>query len=256
MSTHRTALVRRPGPRLADGLVTHIERVAIDEQLAQRQWLDYIGALQSSGWDLVEVPPADDCPDAVFVEDSVVLFDGLAVITRPGAESRQGEIVATEKVIDELGLSVNRIVPPGTLDGGDVLKVGHTVYVGRGGRTNPDGVRQLRRILEPLGRHVIAVPLTKVLHLKSAVTALPDGTVVGYAPLVDDPAIFPHFLAVPEESGAHVVCLSDEHLLTSADCPGSVNMFEDRGYQVTTVDISEFQKLEGGVTCLSVRVRA
>jgi dimethylargininase len=230
--------------------------VAIDEQLAQRQWIAYIGALESAGWDLLEVPPADDCPDAVFVEDSVVLFDGLAVITLPGAESRRGEIVGTEKVIDELGLSVNRILPPGTLDGGDVLKVGHIVYVGRGGRTNPDGVNQLRRILEPLGRRVIAVPLTKVLHLKSAVTALPDGTVVGYAPMVDDPAIFPHYLAVPEESGAHVVCLSEQHLLTAADCPGSVHMFEDRGYQVTTVDISEFQKLEGGVTCLSVRVRA
>ena len=94
-----------------------------------------------------------------------------------------------------------------------------------------------------------------MLHLKSAVTALPDGTVVGYAPLVDDPAIFPHFLAVPEESGAHVVCLSDDHLLMAADCPRTVDMFEDRGYRVTTVDISEFQKLEGCVTCLSVRIR-
>jgi len=169
--------------------------------------------------------------------------------------SSRGEIVASEKVIDELRLSMNHIVPPGTLDGGDVLKVGDTVYVGRGGRTNPEGVRQLRRMLDPLGRHVIAVPLTKVLHLKSAVTALPDGTVIGFAPLVDDPAIFPHFLAVPEESGAHVVCLSEDHLLMAADCPESVGMLEDRGYWVSTVDISEFQKLEGCVTCLSVRIR-
>ena len=255
MSTHHTALIRRPGPRLAEGLVTHISRMAIDEQLAERQWLDYVGAVQSAGWDLHEVPPADDCPDAVFVEDTVVMLDGLAVITRPGADSRRGEIVAVEKVVDELGLSVNRIIPPGTLDGGDILKIGEIVYVGRGGRTNPDGVRQLRRILEPLGRRVIAVPLSKVLHLKSAVTALPDGTVVGYPPLLDDAAIFPHFLAVPEESGAHVVCLSEEHLLTAADCPRSVTMFEDRGYRVTTIDISEFQKLEGCVTCLSVRIR-
>ena len=255
MSTERTALVRRPGPRLADGLVTHIERTAVDGQLAEGQWNEYIGALQSAGWGLLEVPPADDCPDAVFVEDSVVIFDGLAVITRPGAESRRGEIIAMEKVIDELRLSVNRITAPGTLDGGDVLKVGNTVYVGRGGRTNAEGVRQLRHILEPFGRRVIAVPLTKVLHLKSAVTALPDGTVVGHPPAVDDPAIFPHYLALPEESGAHVVCLSEEHLLMAADCPTTVSMFEDRGYRVTTVDISEFQKLEGCVTCLSVRIR-
>jgi dimethylargininase len=191
----------------------------------------------------------------VFVEDTVVLFGGLAVITRPGADSRRGEIVATEKVIEELRLSVNHIAPPGTLDGGDVLKVGRTVYVGRGGRTNADGVRQLRRILAPSGLRVIAVPLTKVLHLKSAVTALPDGTVLGYAPLVDDAAIFPHYLAVPEESGAHVVCLAEDHLLMAADCPHTVGMLEDRGYRITTVDISEFQKLEGCVTCLSVRIR-
>jgi dimethylargininase len=251
----RIALVRRPGPRLADGLVTHIERTGIDEQLAERQWIHYISALESAGWDLVEVPAADDCPDAVFVEDSVVMFDGIAVITRPGAETRRGEIVATEKVIDELSLSVNRITAPGTLDGGDVLKVGDTVYVGRGGRTNAEGVRQLRRILEPLHRQVIAVPLTKVLHLKSAVTALPDGTIVGYPPAVDDPAIFPHWVPVPEESGAHVVCLAEDHLLMAADCPESVSMLEDRGYRVTTVDISEYQKLEGCVTCLSVRIR-
>jgi dimethylargininase len=255
VSTVRTALIRRPGPRLAEGLVTHIERVAIDEQLAERQWLEYVGALQSAGWDLLEVSPADDCPDAVFIEDTVVLFGGLAVITRPGAETRRGEILATEKVVDELQLSVNRIHPPGTLDGGDVLKVGDTVYVGRGGRTNGEGVRQLRRILEPFGHRVVGVPLSKVLHLKSAVTALPDGTIVGYRPLVDDPAVFPHFLAVPEESGSHVVCLSEDHLLTAADCPRSIAMFEDLGYHVTAVDITEFQKLEGCVTCLSVRIR-
>jgi dimethylargininase len=251
----RTALIRRPGPRLSEGLVTHIERTAIDEQLAERQWLEYVGALQSAGWDLIEVPPADDCPDAVFIEDAVVVFGGLAVVTRPGAETRRGEIVATEKVIDELRLSVNRIEPPGTLDGGDVLKVGDTVYVGRGGRTNADGVRQLRRILEPFRRRVVAVPLTKVLHLKSAVTALPDGTIVGHPPLVDDAAIFPHFLAVPEESGAHVVCLAEDHLLTAADCPQTIAMLEDAGYLVTAADISEFQKREGCVTCLSVRIR-
>jgi dimethylargininase len=184
-----------------------------------------------------------------------VLFDGLAVITRPGADTRGGEVTAIEKMVDELRLSVNHIVPPGTLDGGDVLKVGDLVYVGRGGRTNAEGVRQLRRVLEPSRRRVIAVPLTKVLHLKSAVTALPDGTIIGHPPLVDDPAIFPHFLAVPEESGAHVICLAEDHLLMAADCPVTVAMLEDRGYRVTTVDISELQKLEGCVTCLSVRIR-
>ena len=141
-------------------------------------------------------------PDSVFIEDAVVMFDDTAVITSPGAESRRGETAAVEDTVRDLGLTIRRIELPGTLDGGDVLKVGRTVYVGRGGRTNAEGIRQLRTIVTPLGFTVVAVPTTKVLHLKSAVTALPDGTVIGYPPLVDDPAIFDRFLAVPEEAGA------------------------------------------------------
>ena len=131
------------------------------------------------------------------------------------------------------------------------------MYVGSGGRTNADGLRQLSDILGPLGATVIAVPgpLRKVLHLKSAVTALLDETVVGYPPLVDDPDFFPQFVAVPEQSGAHVVDLGGNKILMAADCPRSHELFTDRGYQVVSADISEFQKLEGTVTCLSVRLR-
>lgn len=250
------ALVRRPGPHLADGIVTHIDRVPIDVDLAVRQWDAYTEALAAGGWDLVEVPTARDCPDAVFVEDTVVMVRNVAVITRPGALSRRPETFAVRDTLTALGASINQIEPPGTLDGGDVLKVGDTLYVGRGGRTNPDGVRQLRAIVEPLGVTVVAVPLRSVLHLKSAVTALPDGTVVGYPPLVDSPASFPRFLAVPEESGAHVVLLGGDRLLMAADCPRTATLYADLGYQPVTVDISEYQKLEGCVTCLSVRLRA
>jgi dimethylargininase len=102
---------------------------------------------------------------------------------------------------------------------------------------------------------VIAVPITKVLHLKSAVTALPDGTVIGYPPLVDDASVFPRFRSVPEESGAHVVLLGGDRLLMAADCPRSAELFAGIGYELVVVDISEFQKLEGCVTCLSVRLR-
>ena len=137
-----------------------------------------------------------------------------------------------------------------------MLKVGNTVYVGRGGRTNADGIAALRRILAPLGATVVAVPVRSVLHLKSAVTALPDGTVIGYAPLVDEPALFNRFLAVPEESGSHVVVLDDDRVLMASDCPQSATLIGDLGYEVVTVAISEFQKVEGCVTCLSVRVRA
>ena len=183
------------------------------------------------------------------------MFRGVAVITRPGAESRRPEIVEVEKVVEGLGCSLNRIRAPGTLDGGDVLKVGDTVYVGRGGRTNAEGIRQLREILAPLGATVVAVPISKVLHLKSAVTALPDGTIIGYPPLVDDPGIFPSFLPVPEESGAHVVDLGAGRLLMASSAPRSAALFADLGFEPVAIDIGEFEKLEGCVTCLSVRLR-
>ena len=248
-----TALVRRPGTRLAEGLVTHIERSRVDTERARRQWGEYVEAFTSHGWDVVEVEPADDCPDAVFVEDSVVVFGDIAVITRPGAESRSPETAGTERAIRPLIPQVTRLEVPASLDGGDVLKVGSTVYVGLSHRTNAEAVEQLAGLLAD--RTVVAVPVTKVLHLKSAVTALPDGTVIGYGPFVDDPGVFDRFLEVPEESGSAVVDLGDGTLLMAADCPASTDLIRKHGYQVVTVDISEFQKLEGCVTCLSVRLR-
>jgi dimethylargininase len=250
-----TALVRPPGPMLTEGIVTHLDRVPVDLGLAVQQWDHYVETLEHAGWKIVEVPPADDCPDAVFVEDAVVMFGNLAVITRPGADSRKPEIVDVEKIVDDLGCSVNRIQATATLDGGDVLKVGDVVYVGRGGRTNGEGIRQLRAIVEPLGKTVVAVPTTKVLHLKSAVTALPDGTVIGYTPLVDTRSMFERFLPMPEESGAHVVVLGGGRVLMAADCPRSAAIVADLGYEPLLVDIGEFEKLEGCVTCLSVRMR-
>jgi len=251
----RKALVRRPSPRLADGLVTHIERRPVDPDLAMRQWQGYVDALADAGWQVTEVEPAEECPDSAFVEDTVVAYGDLAVVTRPGAAERRPEVVAAEKSVRDAGYRVAHIEEPGTLDGGDVLKLGGSVYVGRGGRTNDEGIGQLRELLEPLGAEVVTVPLTKVLHLKSAVTALPDGTVIGYEPLVDDPSVFERFLPVPEEPGSHVVLLDDDRLLMSSRAPRTAEIFRGMGYSVVAVDIGEFEKLEGCVTCLSVRMR-
>jgi dimethylargininase len=146
-----------------------------------------------------------------------------------------------------------RIEEPGTLDGGDVLQAGSTVYVGRGGRTNGEGIRQLRALLAPLGRTVVGVPLGKVLHLKSAVTALPDGTFLLLPELV--PAeLFPAVRPVAEEGGSHVVPLGGDRVLIAASAPRTATILEDLGFTPVVVDISEFEKLEGCVTCLSVLV--
>lgn len=251
----RKALIRRPSPRLAEGLVTHVERRPVDTDAALVQWEAYAEALRAAGWETVEAEPADDCPDGVFVEDTVVMFRNVALIARPGAESRRPETSAVEEALARLGCSVNWVWEPGTLDGGDVLKIGDTVYVGRGGRTNAAGVQQLRAAFEPLGARVVPVPVSRVLHLKSAVTALPDGTVIGYEPLVEQPSLFPRFMPVPEESGAHVVLLGGPTLLMAASAPKTAELFAELGYDPVQVDISEFEKLEGCVTCLSVRLR-
>ncbi|WP_278237003.1 dimethylargininase [Isoptericola sp. AK164] len=250
-----TLLVRPPSPRLAEGELTHLDRVPVDADLARRQWQEYTRRYADRGWQLVELPAADEHPDGVFVEDAVVVFDDLAVLTRPGAESRRGEVASMRPVVESLDLEVAAIEAPGTLEGGDVLQVGRTVYVGRSSRTDDDGVAQLRALLEPRGWQVVPVPVTRVLHLKSAVTALPDGTVIGHEPLVEAPELFERFVPVPEAEGNAVVVLDEGTVLLSASAPRTAELLRDRGLEVVTTPVTEFEKLEGCVTCLSVRVR-
>jgi dimethylargininase len=252
-SARRIALVRRPSPRLADGIVTHIERTPVDVALAARQHDAYVAALAEHGWHIHPVPTAEDCPDSVFIEDTVVVCAGLAVITRPGAVERRPETAAVLATVRELGLEVVSITDPGTLDGGDVLQVGSTVYVGLGGRTNREGIAQLAAALATRGRTVVTVPLARVLHLKSAVTALPDGELLTWGDLVD-PDPLPAVTVVPEEPGAHVVPLGGDAVLLAASAPRTAELIAARGFTPVVVDITEFERLEGCVTCLSVLI--
>jgi dimethylargininase len=247
-----TAVVRRPSPALAEGIVTHLERAAVDVDRALEQWEAYVGVLRDHRWEIVEAPAADDCPDGVFVEDAAVVLNGVAVLTRPGAPRRRAEVASVAEALSALGLETRTIVAPATLDGGDVMAVGDTAYVGLGGRTNAEGARQLERAA---GVPVVVVPLSKVLHLKSAVTALPDGAVIGFPAALDDPAAFDDLVAAPEEAGAHVVRLGGDALMMSSGAPRTAELLAARGYRPVLVDIGEFEKLEGCVTCLSIRVR-
>jgi dimethylargininase len=248
-------LVRRPSPQLADGELTHLDRVPVDPPAAARQWDAYVEVFRVRGWDVIEVPAADEHPDGVFVEDAVVVFGDFAVLCRAGAESRRGEASTVLGAVRDAGLELARIASPGTIDGGDVLKIGRTVYVGASSRTNAEGIAQLRGLLEPRGWRVEEIPVTRVLHLKSGVTALPDGTVVGFEPLVDDPSLFESFLAVPEPNGTAVVVLDEGTVLMSADAPRTAELYRARGLEVVATAVTEFEKLEGCVTCLSVRLR-
>lgn len=250
-----TALVRRPGSRLEDGLTTHIDRAPVDAELAQVQWEAYVAAFEASGWPTMEVAPADALPDAPFVEDTVVVVGDLAIIARPGAPERLPEIIATEETLAGLGYRIERITAPGTLEGGDVLKLGSRFFVGVGGRTNDDGIRQLTAIVAPLGITVTPVRVSRSLHLKSSVTALPDGTVLGHLPVMDEPELIPNLEPVPERNGWRVVLLGHNRLLISTSAPRTSELLERKGYTLVPVDISEFEKREASVTCLSVRLR-
>ena len=247
------AIVRHPSANLDEGELTHISRTEIDYDRALEQWDNYCATLISEGFELVELPEAPGLADAVFTEDTVLLFDSLAVLTRPGAESRRAEREAVERYLrGQRGLRIERITEPGTLDGGDVLNVGRTVYVGASSRTNGAGIQQLRALLGPLGYRVVAVPVRGVLHLKTAVTALPDGSVIG-DPRFVDASLFPEFLPVPEAAGASVLALDASTVLLSAAAPQTAELLAGNGYRVLAIDVSEFEKLEGGVTCLSAR---
>src|SRR5262249_25329602 len=153
-SVNGTVLIRAPSSRLAEGIVTHISRSPVDVALARGQHAAYADALAAGGWMSRQAPVAEDCPDSVFIEDTVVVCEDLAVLARPGAPARRAEVAGVAGIVGSLGLRTARIEEPGTLEGGDVLQAGHTVYAGRGGRTNGAGIRQLRALLAPLGRTV------------------------------------------------------------------------------------------------------
>jgi dimethylargininase len=239
---------------MAEGIVTYGERAPVDAGLAATQHAAYMRALEDAGWAIREVSHSDELPDSAFVEDTIVVCDELAVLTRPGAAERRGEVAGTEEAVRALGLETARIEEPGTLDGGDVLQVGTTLYAGRGGRTNAEGIRQLSRLVAARGFDVVTVPLNRVLHLKSAVTALPDGTVIAADPSLLDTSPFPGIRVVPEEAGSHVILLGGGTVLMAASAPRSAELFADWGFEVVAVDIGEFEKMEGCVTCLSVLI--
>jgi dimethylargininase len=240
---------------MAEGIVTYGDREPVDVDLAARQHSGYVRAIADAGFEIREVPHADDLPDSAFVEDTVVVCGDLAVLTRPGAEERRAELAGTEEGVRAFGFEIARIEEPGTLDGGDILQVGTTLYAGRGQRTNAEGIRQLRRHVAPHGYTVVPVPLHRVLHLKSAITALPDGTIVAAEPSLLDTSPLPTLRRVPEEAGSHVILLGDGTLLMAASAPESAQLFDDWGFDVIAVDIGEFEKMEGCVTCLSVLIQ-
>ncbi len=247
------ALVRRPGPNFAEGLTT----AALgrpDHDLALQQHEAYCDALRRAGLEVIVLDADARYPDGCFVEDVAVITERTAVITRPGAPSRRGEAEAIIEVLSAFR-QIAHIEPPGTLEGGDVLQVGHTFFIGLSGRTNEHGARQLAEILEGEGYTVQLVPVQGVLHLKTGLTALDTAHFLGtdwFARQLKGFAVFP----LPAEEAYAANCLPvNDCILLPRGYPTARAFAERQGKKVIEVPMSEFRKMDGGLTCLSLRWR-
>jgi len=235
--------------------LTHLQREPIDFALARRQHAAYEEALREAGCEVRQLPEQPDWPDSVFVEDTAIVLDEVAVSTRPGARSRRAEVASVADALAEFR-KVSRMEAPATLDGGDVLRLGKHLYVGASSRSNRDGVAQLGDLLEPFGYRVDAVAIEGCLHLKSAVTQVAEGLLL-VNPARVDPLAFDGWRGIavdPAEADAANALRIGDGVILSASWPRTAARLRQAGIEVRTVTMSEMEKAEGAVTCCSVIV--
>jgi dimethylargininase len=249
------ALTREVSPNLGRCELTHVSRQPIDAALAAAQHRNYEDCLRRLGCDVRRLPPMPDSPDAVFVEDTCIVLDELAVITRPGAESRKPETQSVAEAV-KAARPLRFIEPPATLDGGDVLCLEKQVFVGLSSRTTVPGIERLHSILTPHGYTVTAVDVAGCLHLKSAVTRVGEETLLVNRSLVE-PGVFGRWKLLDvdpsEPHGANALLVSGA-VIYPATCPKTCERLSRHGIRVEAVDVSELGKAEGGVTCCCLLV--
>lgn len=251
------AFTRAVSPRIAECALTHLDRQPIDPARAAAQHAGYEQALRDAGFDIFRLPDLPDDPDAVFVEDTAILLGSHAVIARPGTASRADETASTAEGLKPY-FSIHHLAV-GTVDGGDVLRIGETLYVGQSSRTDAAGTAALEKVVSPLGYRVVPVDLGRCLHLKTAVTfAGLDGrgrpTLLVNADWVD-PSLFAgtNPLVVPPDEPFAANCVrAGDRVILAAGSPQTAGMLRDRGLAVVEVDVSELQKAEAGGTCMSL----
>jgi dimethylargininase len=247
------AITRDVSPAISKCELTHLERQPIDYESARAQHRDYEARLRELGCEVVKLPAEAELPDSVFVEDTAVVLDELAIITRPGAESRRGETEMVAHMLQRYR-KLAHVEAPGTLDGGDVLRVGSDLLVGRSARTNDAAIEQLRSIGESLGYSVQPVEVRGCLHLKSAVTQVAENLMLVNPQWVDASQlpVRQHIAVHPAEPFAANALLLEGTVLFPAAHERTRLRLEAHGLRVVAVDISELAKAEGGVTCCSL----
>lgn len=253
MSTFTHAIVRTPGPDAAEGLTTaNLGRPDFPTLL--KQHAAYVATLKELGLEITHLDPLPGHPDAYFVEDAALMFPELAVITRPGAAPRLAEAEAMAPTVGQFR-STHRLVAPGTLDGGDVLLVEKTVFVGLSSRTNAEGASQLASILAPHGYRVVTIPVPAGLHFKSSVTWAGGNTLVVTSVFAERPEFQSYTLVVvpDEEAYAGNVLHINGTVLMPKGFPRTQALVEAKGFKVRTLDQSEVEKMDGALTCMSLR---
>lgn len=250
------AFTRPVPPSIANCELTHLERQPIDVAIAIRQHCEYEETLRSLGCDVRQLPGLPLYPDSVFIEDTALILDECAIITRPGAESRRGEVDGVADALRPLR-RLYHIEAPGTLDGGDVLRVGRRIHVGISTRSNEDSARQLADAVAAYGYTVKRVPMRGCLHLKTAVSVLPDDSLL-LDPRCVDAGDFdgaPVMPVHPDEREAANVLVVDDVIVLPASAPRTRESLDAAGYRTVALDASELAKAEGGLTCCSLMLR-
>ncbi|MGF1733281.1 dimethylargininase [Photobacterium kasasachensis] len=248
-------IARTPCKALVDG-ISSADDGKPDYELAMKQHLAYLDALRKCGVEILLLPPLEQYPDSVFVEDPALCTKHCGIVTRPGADTRRGEIDSIEPALRRFyGDKIEHITAPGTLDAGDVMMVGDIFYIGKSARTNEEGATQLIAILEKYGMSGHIVPLEKVLHLKTGLAYLENGNLLAAGEFIDKPE-FAHLniIEIPENESYAANCIwVNGTVIMPSGYPTTENRIRELGYRVETVDTSEYRKVDGGVSCMSLR---
>ncbi len=248
-----TAIVREVSATIGDCELTFLPRVKIDSGVLRQQHQQYEAALWSLGCEVVTVPTESSLPDSVFIEDTAIVLDEVAVLCRPGAESRRPEVAGVGNILQKYRV-IASIQPPGTLDGGDLLRVGKLIFAGLSTRSNQSGIEQLRQIVADYGYLVKTIEISECLHLKSAVSEIAPGSLLINPDWISRSALgdFELIDVDSEEPHSANALIVGQGVIYPSSFPRTLEKLLSRGIAVTPVDISELQKAEGSVTCCSL----
>ena len=249
------AIVRTPGRSIVKGLSDSKTLGLPNYEQAMIQHQSYIDALTKCGLDVLVLEPCEEYPDSTFVEDVALITPNCAIITRPGVPSRRGEVHEIEFLLKQKFTNIEAIEEPGTIEGGDIMMIGDHYYIGLSERTNLEGAKQIIQILNKYGMSGSTISLNKVLHLKTGLSYLEENNLVVCGEFIND-ASFRRYnpIEIPEKESYAANCIwVNESVIIPLGYPTTKQRITNAGYPVIETDVSEFQKLDGGLSCLSLR---